>query len=47
MNKKYLQLQNMNPTASNSGFRPAGVLLAALLTIVFFIADTGSANSSE
>jgi mono/diheme cytochrome c family protein len=47
MNKKYLQLQNMNPTASNSGFRPAGVLLAALLTIFFFIADTGSAKAQN
>ncbi len=47
MIKKYIQLQNMNPTASKTGLKPAGVLLAALLTIIFFIADTGFVNAQN
>ena len=37
----------MNPTVSKSGFKPAGVLLAALLTIFFFIADTNYAAAQN
>lgn len=47
MIKKYIQLQNMNPTASKSGFRPTGIILAALLTIFFFIADSGIAKAQN
>ncbi len=47
MIKKYIQLQNMNPTASKSGFTPTGIILAALLTIFFFIADSGIANAQN
>jgi len=43
MIQKYTQQKNMNPTASKSGFRPAGILLAALLTILFFLAEKGNA----
>lgn len=45
--KKYIQQQHMNPTASKTGFRPAGIFLAALLTIFFFIADTGNAMAQD
>lgn len=37
----------MNPTAGKSGFRPAGVLLTTLLTIFFFIADTGNSSAQN
>jgi len=47
MNKKYIHQPNMNPTAGKSGFRPAGMLLAALMTIIFFLADNSNANAQN
>ena len=37
----------MNKTASKSGFRPSGVILAVLLTIVFFIGKTGKVSAQD
>jgi len=47
MIKKYTEPKNMNPTASKTGFMPTGILLAGLLTIFFFIADSANLQAQN